>query len=335
MNTPAASAPSFVLRIRRLVAVGIAGATMAACGGVSARLDDKVVGQPVEVETPPALSLPPCPDPESDPTRSFAPPASLPSPGSMPAGSTMAAIAERGTLRVGVSADTLTFGARNPITGDIEGFDIDMLKLVAQAIFGDSDNRLDFKVITYGQRLPSLIAGDVDIVAHTMTINCPRWQAIAFSSTYFLSSTKVLTRTDNDSSSLAELVANGNTICAPKASTNIEFLNKNFPDAQTVEVNDITDCLVSFQQSKADAIISDDTVLAGFTLQDPYAKILDERLSPEPYGLGINLEQRDFVSFVNGVLEDARRDGSWQRLYDARLAAPLGPATPPEAVYGR
>ncbi len=41
-----------------------------------------------------------------------------------------------GKLRVGVSADTLLFGYRNPFTGAIEGFDIDMLTYVAQALFG-------------------------------------------------------------------------------------------------------------------------------------------------------------------------------------------------------
>ena len=61
----------------------------------------------------------------------------LPAPGEMPDGSTMAAIRERGRLIVGVSGDTLLFGARNPLTDQIEGFDIDMLKEVARAIFGD------------------------------------------------------------------------------------------------------------------------------------------------------------------------------------------------------
>ena len=51
----------------------------------------------------------------------------MPAPGAMPTGSSMADIVERGKLVVGVSADTLLFGSRNPFTGEIEGFDIDML----------------------------------------------------------------------------------------------------------------------------------------------------------------------------------------------------------------
>ena len=45
----------------------------------------------------------------------------------MPAGSSMARIQKRGRLIAGVSADTLLLGARNPISGRIEGFDIDVL----------------------------------------------------------------------------------------------------------------------------------------------------------------------------------------------------------------
>jgi polar amino acid transport system substrate-binding protein len=325
-------------RSHRLGPIGIvlvAMATATACGGVKARLDDAVLAAQPEVAGAPPLLLPECPDPAADPTRSFEPLSPMPAPGAMPAGSTMAGIVQRGKLRVGVSADTLTFGARNPITGDIEGFDIDMLKLVAKAIFGDDNNRLDFTVITYAQRLPSLIANNVDVVAHTMTINCKRWQAIAFSSTYFVSAGKVLARSNNPATTLQELVDANNTICTFKGSTNNDYVTATFPNATRLVTDDITDCLVAFQQSKADAIISDDTVLAGFVLQDPYAKILDQRLTDEPYGLGVNKDQSDLVSFINGVLQEARRDGTWQELYNARLAAALGPATPPVAVYGR
>ena len=53
----------------------------------------------------------------------------------------------------GVSADTLLFGFRNPLTGNLEGFDIDMVRQVAQAIFGDP-NRVEYKVLTYAAAHP-------------------------------------------------------------------------------------------------------------------------------------------------------------------------------------
>ena len=71
-----------------------------------------------------------------------------------------------------------------------------------------------------------------------------------------------------------------------------------------------TGCLVLFQEGKVDAITGDDTVLAGLAAQDPYAVVLDETaFTAEPYGLGVHSEDVDLVRFVNGVLEQMRRDG--------------------------
>ena len=58
-------------------------------------------------------------------------------------------------LRVGVSADSLLLGSRNPLTGQIEGFDIDMAKAVAKAIFGD-ENQIELIVISAADRIKVL-----------------------------------------------------------------------------------------------------------------------------------------------------------------------------------
>lgn len=264
-------------------------------------------------------------------TASYPPLATRPPAGQMPTGSTMREIQERGTLRVGVSADTLLFGAQNPLTGRIEGFDIDMLRLVAEAIFGPGGgDRLDIKVITYAQRIPSLQDRSVDLVAHTMTINCTRWNQIAFSSTYYDAGQKVLVRSDSESRSIQALDAAGAAVCAPKGSTNIDNLAV-YTGVRSVGVDDITDCLVLFQQGRVDAITADDTVLAGFADQDPYAEVVGEAFTDEPYGIGVNADDVDLVQFVNRVLADARADGAWRAIYE-RWLGEFGPTPDPPAA---
>ena len=66
-----------------------------------------------------------------------------------------------------------------------------------------------------------------------------------------------------------------------------------------------------FQQGKVDAITGDDTILAGFAAQDPYAKVVGDAFSDEPYGIGVAADQVDMVRFVNGVLDQAKADGTW------------------------
>jgi len=95
-------------------------------------------------------------------------------------------------------------------------------------------------------------------------------------------------------------------------------------------------CLALFQQGRVDAITGDDTVLAGFVAQDPYARVVGDAFSAEPYGLGIAADQVDLVRYVNAVLDGMKADGTWAQLYDRWLGEALGPApAPPTSVYGR
>jgi polar amino acid transport system substrate-binding protein len=263
---------------------------------------------------------------------SYAPLATVPGPGAMPAGSTMLAIQQRGRLIVGVSADTLTLGARNPITGRIEGFDIEMARLVAGAIFGDPD-KIELRVITAAQRIPVLQDGSVDIVARAMTITCARWEQIAFSAEYYRAGQKVLVPLGSTATSLNDLA--GKRVCAPTGSTSLDKL-KDFPKVVPVPADTHTGCLVKFQQGEVDAITGDDTVLAGLAAQDPYARVVGSAFTAEPYGIGIKKENVDLVRFVNRVLAQAEADGRWTQAYDRWLAAALGAApAPPVPAYGR
>ena len=100
-------------------------------------------------------------------------PGPQPSPGAMPPGSTMAAIAERGRLIVGVDQNTYPFGFRNPSSGQLEGFDIDLAREIARGIFGDPD-RIDLRVVDASQRESALQSGQVDVVVRTYSITCDR-----------------------------------------------------------------------------------------------------------------------------------------------------------------
>jgi polar amino acid transport system substrate-binding protein len=270
---------------------------------------------------------------------SYAPPDTMPTPGQMPPGSYMSAIQKRGHLIAGVSADSLLLGARNPATNQIEGFDIDMLHAVSQAIFGDP-NKITPKVIIATEREKVLKDGKVDIVARAMTINCDRWENIAFSSEYYRSAQKVLVRKGLTADSGAPIKGlkdlAGKKVCAPNGTTTMKTL-RSFKNVQAVGADTHTGCLVLFQRGAVDAITGDATVLAGLAAQDPYAEVVQaSAFTAEPYGLGFNQKNVDFVRFVNGVLEDMKADGRWTKSYNRWLAESLGKApAPPEPVYGR
>ena len=198
-----------------------------------------------------------------------------------------------------------------------------MVKAVAKAIFGD-ENKYQLRVITAAQRIPALTERDVDIVARNMTINCDRWKQIAFSTEYYRSGQKILVRKGSKANSITDL--NGQRVCAPKGTSSMDNLIKLAPKAIPVGADSHTGCLVLFQQGQVDAITGDDTVLAGLAAQDPYAVVPEQKaFTAEPYGLGFNSADVDFVRFVNARLAaDAQRRGVDRDLQPlaVRLARP-------------
>jgi len=272
------------------------------------------------------------PAPCTNATASYAPLPALPKAADLPPGR-LREIRDRGQLIVGVSADSLLLGARNPLTGRIEGFDIDMSREVARAIFGDPE-KVQLTVIQATDRIPVLENRSVDMVARNMTMTCDRWARVAFSSEYYHSGQKLLVAKGSPVTALSQLA--GKKVCAPNGTSSMDKL-RTFTGVTAVGADTHTGCLVLFQQGKVDAITGDDTVLAGLVAQDPYAYVPPgDPITSEPYGLAVNKDDRVFVQYLNTVLEQMRADGRWKAIYDRWFAAPLGPApVPPAPVYGR
>jgi polar amino acid transport system substrate-binding protein len=244
----------------------------------------------------------------------------------------MRTIQDRGRLIVGVDQTTLLFGSLNPLTNKIEGFDIDVLKEVAKAIFGGTDPPIDYKAITSAQRIPFIQAGTVDIVGRTMTITCARILQVSFSTVYYQAGQKVLVRSDATARGIQDL--GGKPVCADTGSTSLDNIRNAASHPVPYPVDDWTDCLVALQRNQVEAISTDDSILAGLAAQDPYTKVVGDSFSPQPYGLAVDKPHPEFVRFVNGVLERMRADGTWAALYNKWLAAHLGPVpAPPKATY--
>ncbi len=254
----------------------------------------------------------------------------LPAAGAMPPGSTMAAIARRGRLIVGVDQNTYGFGFRDPTTGRIEGFDIDIAREIARAVFGDPD-RIDLQVVDARDRETALTSGQVDLVVRTYSITCERKRTVDFSTVYFVADQRILAPRGSRIDTAEDL--SDRRVCAVTGTTSLANLFAINPPPVVVGVTAWTDCLVMLQQDQVDAISTDDAVLAGLAEQDPTVEIAGPSLAVEPYGVGVGKHHEDLVRFVNAVLERMRVDGTWDRLYDRWLSR-LGPSPgPPAATY--
>lgn len=300
-----------------------------ACGALAAVILTAASPGPAAVAHPAAVAPTGQPPAEPDCTpenlrNSLRPQGPLPAPGRMPAGSTMARIAERGYLIAGIAQDAFPLAFRDKDM-KVAGFDIDIVRDIAEAITGDREGVV-FRPHPAAGRLEPVRSGQVDLVVAATTIDCRRREKVDFSAVYYEASQRVLVNRGSGISGLGDL--GGERVCAARSTTSLETVLAD--PSKPIPVGEPTpsDCLVLLQLGEVAAVSSDDTQLAGMVAQDLRTEIVGAPLSDEPYGVAISKDSPDLVRFVNAVLESRAQDGRWQASYQRWLTA-LGPPPPP------
>jgi glutamate transport system substrate-binding protein len=230
---------------------------------------------------------------------------------SFPAGSTMAKLQQAGEITIGVKFDVPPFGRKDPQSGDVEGFDIDLAKAIADELGAEpkyiealSDNRIAF-----------LKDGTADLILSTMTINAERDEEIDFSEPYFIAKGRILVKEDDTSIKGVDDLA-GKNVCTALGSTYEETLKKQAPKAKLRLVDSYSECLELIQNGGVDAVSTDDVILTGMIIQDDTLKLVDDKeLTTEPYGAGIKQGDTAFKEFVDGVIKTYKEDGGWATAY--------------------
>ena len=246
---------------------------------------------------------------------------------SFDAGTTMARIQDEGQIRIGVKYDVPPFGFRNPQNNEIEGFDIDFGKAVADALGVEPK----FVEAISDNRIPFITDGTVDLVLSTMTINEERAQEIGFTDPYFIAHGRILAPKGSDIRGIEDLA--GKSVCTALGSTYEETLKTEAPEADLRLVDAYSECLELLQNGAVDAISTDDVILTGMIIQDDSLELVGEELTVEPYGGGFKRGDAEFRDFLNGVLADYKADGRWQAAYDKWLGQHTGEEqTPPDAT---
>ncbi|MGX7730753.1 glutamate ABC transporter substrate-binding protein [Rhodococcus sp. 2H158] len=319
------------MNVRRLVAATVV--AVAAFTGGCATSPPEILADPDPSYTEPPLperatvapsAAPVPPEPDcGDPTAGLRPDGAT-------TGPTLDAIRARGRLVVGLDTGSNLMSFRDPATGRITGFDVDVAREIARDLLGSPD-LLDFRILSSADREQALQDSTVDIVAKTMTITCARRERVDFSTVYFRAQQRVLVVKGSDVRDVADLA--GRRVCVVQGTTSLDRLRRLQPSAAILTVPTWADCLVVLQQRQVDAVSTDDTILAGLASQDPYLELVGTSIGSEPYGIGIAKGHEDLVRFVNGTLERIRRDGTWTLLYNRWLIV-LGPApAPPTPTY--
>jgi glutamate transport system substrate-binding protein len=227
------------------------------------------------------------------------------------AGTTMAELQDKGKVIIGVKYDVPPFGFKNPQTGDVEGFDVDMGKIVAEKL----GVKPEFLEAVTDNRIPFLEDGTVDIILSTMTITTDRDAEIDYSRPYFIAHGRILVPKSSDIQGIEDLGA-GTRVCTALGSTYETTLSEGAPDAELELVDSYSECTELLANGAIDAISTDDVILTGMIIQDDSLHMVGDRLTVEPYGIGLPEGDAELQEFLDGVVEETFENGEWDRLYE-------------------
>lgn len=247
-------------------------------------------------------------------------------PGDFPEGSTMARLADAGSIKIGTKFDQPLFGLVGP-DGVPEGFDIEIGKIIASEL-GIAEDDIQWSEAISAVREDAIANGSVDIIVATYTINDTRKEKVSFAGPYYIAGQSLLTlKTNTDINGPDDMA--GKNICTASGSTPEQNLLENYPEANVVPFGNYSDCIEPLRNNQVDAISTDNVILAGFAAEHDDLEVRGDLFTEEPYGIGLAKDDTEFRNFINDVLEAAYADGRWAEAWESTAGIVLPTPEPP------
>ena len=209
-------------------------------------------------------------------------------------------IKERDKFVVGVKFDTKLFGLKDPASGDVEGFDIDIAKHIAKEILGD-ENKIELVEVTSKTRIPLLNKGDIDAIIATMTINEDRKKEADFSQVYFEAGQSLLVKKGSPIKSINDLTKD-TTVIAVKGSTSAVNIREKAPDAKVLEFENYAEAFTALKAGQGDTLTTDNSILMGMASEDDSFELVGGIFTDEPYGIAAKKGEKEFLDKINEIL---------------------------------
>lgn len=226
---------------------------------------------------------------------------------------TLDKIKAAGVLKVGVKVDVPNFGLKNTKTGEVEGFEIDLAKAIAKDLLGD-ESKIETQAVTAKTRGPLLDNGEVDLVIATFTITDERKKVYNFSDPYYSDAVKLMVKKDSGIKSLKDL--DGKTIGVAQSSTSMKAIQD---AANTAGVKVKFDEYATYPEIKAaldsgrvQCFSVDGSILSGYV--DDTTTILDDKYSPQEYGIASKLDNKDLAEYVNSMVAQLKSNGELDQM---------------------
>ncbi|MCE7794816.1 transporter substrate-binding domain-containing protein [Salipaludibacillus sp. CUR1] len=212
---------------------------------------------------------------------------------------------------VATDSNYVPFEYLNTDTGEMEGFDIDLINEIADRV----GFTIDLEVVEFDGIVSGMGTGRYDIGIAGMTITEERAENFDFSDPYYDAGLILAVRADEEEIQSIDDV-DGRPVATRAATTSETYLVEN-TDAEVRTFPDIVNAYQDLTAGRVDAVIYDipnvlyymDTEAVG------EMKTVGERLTGEQYGIAFP-EGSELTEQVNEALAEMKEDGTYADIYE-------------------
>ena len=215
-------------------------------------------------------------------------------------------VLDRGKLIVGTGSTNAPWHFKDQ-SGTLSGFDIDIAKIIAKALFDDPE-KIEFVNQSGDSRIPNLTTNKVDITCQFMTVTGGRAQQVEFSIPYYREGVGLLLLAKGKYKSYDELKAAGSkaVISVLQNVYAEDMVHQALPEAKVDQYDSVDLIYQALNSGRADAAATDQSALRWFMKQNPkrYADA-GYGWNPQSYSCAVKRGDQVWLNFVNTALHEA------------------------------
>lgn len=204
-------------------------------------------------------------------------------------------------------------------TGQPAGFDVDLIKAIAEA----SGFEVEYRHLDWNSLIAALQTKEADLVVSGMTITDERALQVKFSDPYFESGQAWAVKEGSPLKKLDDLA--GKKVAVQVNTTgdfsaqklNSKFAEEKKPAMQLKRLDAAADLFNELKTGAVDAIICDLPVIQEYLKNHPQDKIVipEPAFTVEYYGIAMRKEDKDIHELVNKGLAKIKASGKYDEIY--------------------
>lgn len=198
-------------------------------------------------------------------------------------------------------------------TGEIQGFEVDLVKEMAKVM----DKDLTIVTLGFDAILPAVLSGTVDTGAAGFSITPTRQQRVLFTDPFYTSGLTIVTKKGDDSiKGFADL--KGKRISVQLGTTSASAAQK-IEGAQVTTFNSAGDAILNMLAGNADAVINDkpvtDYILSQNAQLASQTTHLPEMATADVFAMIASKKNPKLVEEMNAALKILKENGTFNELH--------------------